>query len=84
MVPRFHSCYTFVVFGIGIVRFENSICTGADSLDGTCYTKRQCNTLPNSISSGSCASGIGVCCVGNVFKSRQEFCKPLDLFLLQL
>lgn len=57
--------YPFLVFGIGIVRFENGVCTGADSLCGTCYTRRQCASINGGTASGSCASGIGVCCVGN-------------------
>lgn len=72
--------YSVAVFGIGIVRFENSICTGADSLDGTCYTRRQCNTLPNGISSGSCASGIGVCCVGRKCAFKEDVCCKLLMY----
>lgn len=49
-------------WGVGVVRFQNGVCTGADGLDGTCYTKRQCADI-NGIASGSCASNIGVCCV---------------------
>ncbi|XP_018332641.1 uncharacterized protein LOC108742105 [Agrilus planipennis] len=49
-------------FGIGIVRFENSICAASDGLNGTCYTRRQCTNI-NGVASGRCASNIGVCCV---------------------
>lgn len=58
--------YLFSVFpfgwGIGVVRFENSVCTGGDGLCGTCYTRRQCNEIGGT-GSGPCASGIGVCCI---------------------
>ncbi|GJQ88051.1 hypothetical protein Trydic_g12973 [Trypoxylus dichotomus] len=50
------------IWGIGIVRFQNGVCPGADGLDGTCYTKRQCSDI-SGVASGSCASNIGVCCV---------------------
>ncbi|XP_071050778.1 uncharacterized protein [Onthophagus taurus] len=50
-------------FGIGVVRFANNVCDSADGLYGTCYTKRQCAEVNGGIISGSCASGIGVCCV---------------------
>lgn len=52
-------------FGIGFVRFENSLCTGSDGLDGTCYTRWQCKSI-GGIFSGKCAN-VGTCCVGNVF-----------------
>lgn len=51
----------FSVFGIGIVRFENSLCI-SEGLWGTCYRRSQCTSI-NGISSGSCANGIGVCCI---------------------
>lgn len=54
-----------LVFGIGIVRFENSICSSSNSLDGTCYTESQCNSI-NGYTSGRCAKNIGVCCVGKL------------------
>ncbi|XP_060535510.1 uncharacterized protein LOC132707621 [Cylas formicarius] len=49
-------------FGIGLVRFENSVCTSAGNQDGTCYTRRQCAAI-DGIASGTCANDIGVCCV---------------------
>jgi len=45
-----------------VVRFPNSECTGSNSLNGTCYTSEEC-TKKSGTSSGSCASGFGVCCV---------------------
>lgn len=51
----------FVVFGIGIVRFENSLCV-SEGLWGTCYRRSQCTSI-GGIGSGSCANGIGVCCI---------------------
>lgn len=49
--------------GVGVVRFENSVCAAANGLSGTCYTRRQCNTV-GGYASGKCARNIGVCCVG--------------------
>lgn len=54
--------FFFVVFGIGIVRFENSVCNSSNYLDGTCYTRSQCRSV-SGYASGRCASNIGVCCV---------------------
>lgn len=54
-------CGYFSVFGIGIVRFENSLCI-SEGLWGTCYRRSQCSSI-NGIGSGSCANGIGVCCI---------------------
>ena len=44
-----------------VVRFPNEPCNGA-SLNGTCYTVSECNSLGGS-ASGTCASSFGVCCV---------------------
>ncbi|XP_019878189.2 uncharacterized protein LOC109606059 [Aethina tumida] len=49
-------------FGVGLVRFENSVCITVGNLMGTCYTRRQCNSV-SGIASGRCAQNIGVCCV---------------------
>ncbi|XP_057653655.1 uncharacterized protein LOC130892311 [Diorhabda carinulata] len=49
-------------FGVGLVRFANSGCTSGSLLLGTCLRKRQCSDISGT-ASGSCASGIGVCCV---------------------
>lgn len=49
-------------FGMGVVRFENILCAASSGLDGTCYTRRQCNDM-GGIISGKCASGVGACCV---------------------
>ena len=45
-----------------VVRFPNSACGSANNFNGTCYTASECSALGGS-SSGSCASGFGVCCV---------------------
>merc|ERR1712079_114221 len=45
-----------------VVRFPNSACGSANNFNGTCYTASECNSLGGS-SSGTCASGFGVCCV---------------------
>ncbi|KAF5299667.1 hypothetical protein FQA39_LY11462 [Lamprigera yunnana] len=52
------------LWGIGIVRFENSVCPAANGLEGICYTRRQC-TLIGGYASGKCAK-VGVCCVVQV------------------
>lgn len=45
-----------------IVNFPNSACNSTlDDAYGTCYTASECAALGGS-SSGSCASGFGVCC----------------------
>merc|ERR1719336_2724148 len=45
-----------------VVRFPNDACGSANNFNGTCYTASECSSLGRS-SSGSCASGFGVCCV---------------------
>ncbi|XP_043461349.1 uncharacterized protein LOC122497969 [Leptopilina heterotoma] len=45
-----------------VVRFANSECTGSHTLSGTCFTKRECVNMKG-VDSGSCANGLGVCCV---------------------
>merc|ERR1719336_444277 len=45
-----------------VVRFPNDACGSANNFNGTCYTASECSSLGGS-SSGSCASGFGVCCV---------------------
>ncbi|XP_033222670.1 uncharacterized protein LOC117176524 [Belonocnema kinseyi] len=46
-----------------VVRFANSQCSGSQStLIGTCFTKRECISM-GGVNSGSCANGLGVCCV---------------------
>lgn len=61
----FRNVNFFVVFGIGIVRFENSVCNSSNYLDGTCYTRSQCRSV-SGYASGRCASNIGVCCVSKL------------------
>eukprot|EP00095_Tigriopus_kingsejongensis_P007868 maker-scaffold127_size327531-snap-gene-0.7 protein:Tk07868 transcript:maker-scaffold127_size327531-snap-gene-0.7-mRNA-1 annotation:"PREDICTED: uncharacterized protein LOC101744434" len=45
-----------------IVTFPNDNCAGSTSRNGTCYTSEECSSKGGS-SSGSCASGYGICCV---------------------
>lgn len=47
---------------LNVVRFPNEACGSADNFNGTCYTASECTSLGGS-SSGTCASGFGVCCV---------------------
>lgn len=66
MISEFFTPF-LVGFGVGIVRFENGICTASGNFDGTCFTRRQCNDV-NGTGSTSCASGIGVCCVSKYYR----------------
>ena len=45
-----------------VVRFPNTACGSANNFNGTCYTAEECSSRGGS-SSGTCASGFGVCCV---------------------
>merc|ERR1719418_519410 len=45
-----------------VVKFPNDVCAGSNSKNGTCYTAEECSNKGGT-SSGSCASGFGVCCV---------------------
>ncbi|XP_044758528.1 uncharacterized protein LOC123316489 [Coccinella septempunctata] len=68
----YHHCCAFQIaetnrtskfaFGIGLVRFANSLCVSPDGLEGACYTKRECRKFGGT-GFGSCANGLGVCCV---------------------
>ena len=44
-----------------VIKFPNDVCTGTNGFNGTCYTAEEC-TSKSGTSSGSCASGFGVCC----------------------
>ena len=44
-----------------IIKFPNSGCTTNSNTVGTCYSASECSALGGS-SSGSCASGFGICC----------------------
>ncbi|CAG9769869.1 unnamed protein product [Ceutorhynchus assimilis] len=50
------------IWGVGLVRFLNGECDAGNGFTGTCYTRRQCNSMGGS-RSVSCANGAGVCCV---------------------
>jgi len=45
-----------------VVKFPNDICSGSNSLNGTCYTSSEC-TAKGGNAQGTCASSFGVCCV---------------------
>jgi len=45
-----------------IVRFANTLCVGSNGFNGTCITAAECAAVTGGTSSGSCASGFGVCC----------------------
>jgi len=46
-----------------VVKFPNEACdAGSSSRNGTCYTSAECTSLGGA-SSGTCASGYGVCCI---------------------
>jgi len=45
-----------------IVKFPNDGCNSTSGSYGVCYTASECDSLGGS-SSGSCASGFGVCCL---------------------
>lgn len=48
-----------------VVTFPNDLCAGTESgatRNGTCYTSAECSSKGGT-SSGSCASGFGVCCI---------------------
>ena len=52
-------CAALNVFSV--IKFPNDVCTGQNGLNGTCYTTEEC-TAKGGSSSGTCASGFGVCC----------------------
>jgi len=54
-------CLVFPLFSV--VRFANSECLSSiDQLNGTCFTRRECINYGGN-PSGSCANGLGTCCV---------------------
>ena len=44
-----------------VVRFPNEACNTTANDQGVCYTEAECQARDGT-SSGSCASGFGVCC----------------------
>ena len=50
------------VFGCNIFLFQNDMCVGSSSRNGTCYTADECEDQKGT-ASGSCAEGFGVCCI---------------------
>ncbi|XP_029155299.1 uncharacterized protein LOC114928349 [Nylanderia fulva] len=61
-VPPFnHQGRFFPLFSV--VRFANTEClSNTDQLNGTCFTRRECLNYGGN-PSGSCANGLGTCCV---------------------
>lgn len=49
-----------------LVKFENNICAGLNGENGTCMAATECSQR-GGISSGVCASGYGVCCIGVLY-----------------
>ncbi|XP_026727910.1 uncharacterized protein LOC113494008 [Trichoplusia ni] len=47
---------------VSIVRFANTDCATANTMNGTCLARRECNNLNGTIT-GTCASRRGRCCV---------------------
>lgn len=45
-----------------VIRFANSQCLASNSLNGTCFTRRECNSYGGT-PSGTCANGLGICCI---------------------
>lgn len=45
-----------------VIRFANTQCLASNNLNGTCFTKRECRYYGGT-PSGSCANGLGICCV---------------------
>lgn len=49
-----------------VVRFENNACGGLNGENGTCISSTECSQR-GGISSGVCANGYGVCCIGKKY-----------------
>ncbi|CAG4929456.1 unnamed protein product [Parnassius apollo] len=47
---------------VSIVRFANTDCSSANTMNGTCLARRECNNLNGTIT-GTCASRRGRCCI---------------------
>ncbi|CAK1588200.1 unnamed protein product [Parnassius mnemosyne] len=47
---------------VSIVRFANTDCASANTMNGTCLARRECNNLNGTIT-GTCASRRGRCCI---------------------
>ena len=48
------------------IRFANGPCSGANGMNGTCYTEQECDGRGGA-NSGTCAAGFGVCCLSKEF-----------------
>nr|XP_033339572.1 uncharacterized protein LOC117228032 isoform X1 [Megalopta genalis] len=71
-----------------VVRFANSQCMASNNLNGTCFTRRECREYGGT-ASGSCANGLGICCVfqkscgsttnvNNTYFTNPEYPKTYD------
>lgn len=47
---------------VNVIQFPNEFCQGSGNRNGTCFTADECESNGGT-SSGSCASGYGVCCI---------------------
>ena len=54
-----------------VVRFPNEACNTTANDQGVCYTEAECQARDGT-SSGSCASGFGVCCSCKTFLKFQN------------
>lgn len=45
-----------------VVKFQNVLCIGSGTRNGTCFTSAECDNIGGS-ASGTCADGFGVCCI---------------------
>jgi len=55
---------TIIVFSLfTLVKFDNGICGGLNGENGTCVAAAEC-AQRGGVSSGVCANGYGVCCIG--------------------
>ena len=70
-------CAALNVFSV--IKFPNDVCTGQNGLNGTCYTTEEC-TAKGGSSSGTCASGFGVCCTISLQCGAMSRCEPASSF----
>lgn len=46
-----------------LIKFNNNACVGLNGENGTCIAATECSQR-SGISSGLCANGYGICCIG--------------------
>lgn len=56
-------CLVFPLFTF--IKFDNNVCIDTNGENGTCVTASEC-LEQGGISSGICANGYGVCCIGMI------------------